>query len=427
MIRSLPRWKRHSRGSRRACEDARGLFIVEPAVPRSPERDWGFWDGYGSVAALSVLGLLPRLGQHILGLVGRLTLYGSCSAERSSVATPLLGSGHEGLSFVRLYRHSMIVRAFSDSEETQFGSWKREAVSRVESSSVGTRREVVAIFRFFDNPASVVLTYLCIMALFLVEVLGTAMFQRSFIDHLLARDSAGVLTSGVGLLSMALLYMIVVSFWRAKRIAYSAELAANMRKALVRKLFSIKPERAEQVDPGEFGSRATSDINAASEIITPLFCLVLVLVEAIAASVCVILLEPRLGTLTVVCCPFIVWLGNRLSAPLTGMGEETQDSYAQIWSWVTDSLANRDVVRVLGLEPQLVARFARLNERAYRANRRVASRMARLEGMIWFFAEVILLAMVLVVKVRSRVSAGYRNSSRWLTLARNCSRRRSLV
>ncbi|HHW19342.1 MAG TPA: hypothetical protein GXX30_10735 [Firmicutes bacterium] len=42
-------------------------------------------------------------------------------------------------------------------------------------------------------------------------------------------------------------------------------------------------------------------------------------------------------------------------------------------------------------------------------------------------AEVILVAMILVVKVRCRVSAGYHNSSHWLTLVRNCSRRRSFV
>jgi ABC-type multidrug transport system fused ATPase/permease subunit len=249
-----------------------------------------------------------------------------------------------------------------------------------------TWRELTGLISFFTRPAVVVATVLAVVVLMSAEVVATAACLRSMTNALVSRTGAVIWGAGLGLVSLTILRMLLVSWWRSRRVLYAGELAANLRKALMNRTFSLGTEQAEQLDPGKFSSWATSDIETASQLVEPGYLAVLYVSQAMAATVCMVLMDWKLGALCALTIPLIGWVSGRLSAPMSALGQGAQESYARISSFATDALANSQVIRVFGLEPEVTRRFHLLNSGAYAVNRTLVAKSAALEGAIWFFA-----------------------------------------
>ena len=247
-----------------------------------------------------------------------------------------------------------------------------------------TWREFKELVSFLDKPGSALATVLVVVLLLTGHAVASAALQRMMVDALLSRDRPVILTAGSGMVFLEMFYVLLSSWWLARRISYSGELAANLRRALAERVFALGTEQVERIDRGKFGSWSTSDVENASEVLNPVYFLALEASQAIAATAYMIVLDWRLGLLCCLSSPLIVHIGNRLSSPMSRLGEKIQAAYAEISSLATDATANRKVIRVFGLAYEVGRRFRSANERAYAANRDLVVKSAFLEGAMWF-------------------------------------------
>lgn len=247
-----------------------------------------------------------------------------------------------------------------------------------------TWREFKELVSFLDKPGSALATVLVVVLLLTAHAVASAALQRMMVDALLSRDRPVILTAGSGMVSLEVFYILLSSWWLARRISYSGELGANLRRALAERVFALGTEQVERIDRGKFGSWSTSDVENASEVLNPVYFLALEATQAIAATAYMIVLDWRLGLLCCLSSPLIVHIGNRLSSPMSRLGEKIQATYAEISSLATDAIANRKVIRVFGLAYEVGRRFRSTNDRAYAASRDLVVKSAFLEGAMWF-------------------------------------------
>ncbi|MBE3519175.1 MAG: ABC transporter ATP-binding protein [Firmicutes bacterium] len=252
------------------------------------------------------------------------------------------------------------------------------------SSLRQTWREFKELVSFLDKPNAALAALFLIVFLLTGHAVASAALQRMLVDALLSRDRSVTLAAGLGMVVLEVFYIVCSGWWMTRRIAYSGELGANLRRALAQRVFALGTQEVEGMDRGKFASWSTRDVENASEVLNPVYFLALEASQAIAATAYMMVLDWRLGLLCSLSSPLIVHIGNRLSSPMSRLGERIQASYAQISSLATDVLANRKIIRVFGLEGEVSQRFRSVNDNAYAVGRDLTVKSALLEGAMWF-------------------------------------------
>jgi len=250
------------------------------------------------------------------------------------------------------------------------------------------------LFSFLPNPTAAAAGILSVTVVLALTPLIESSLLRRAIDALLGMNAPVFVTTLALQLSVALMLPCFHGWWRYARGVWSGQLATSLRKSLARHLLGLPFETAESYAPGELGSRVTSDVQRASALVDPLYRLTAVVVQAVVATVMMLVLDWRVGLATAVATPLVAWLSERLSRTIGSLAEAKQEGYAALSAFTTHSISSLVAVKVFGLEPEMYRRFASINESVLRRGVRLAGRMGLVEGMAWLGASLPLLVPV---------------------------------
>jgi ABC-type multidrug transport system fused ATPase/permease subunit len=169
------------------------------------------------------------------------------------------------------------------------------------------------LFSFLPNPTAAAAGILSVAVVLASTPLINSLLLRRATDALLAMNALVFVTTLALQLSVTLMQACFYGWWRYTRGVWSGQLATSLRKALARHLLGLPFETAESYAPGELGSRVTSDVQRASGLVEPLYRLTAVVVQAVVATVMMLVLDWRVGLATAVATPLVAWLSERLS------------------------------------------------------------------------------------------------------------------
>lgn len=227
---------------------------------------------------------------------------------------------------------------------------------------------------------------MAVVALLAAIRLGEATFTRLSVDALLSGNRTTFLLAASTHVALGLTAALLMGAWRYRRTAWAGEMGAGLRGALAGRLLGLPMEEAEQYDPGEVGSRITTDVTAASGVLTAIYELARDAVLFASAATYMVLLDWRVGAASLLICPLAGLLAERLSRPLSALAEEVQRGYAELAGFSGHVLAGTLAVKVFGLAGEMTRRFTGLNTAVLRRNVRLLGRTAWLEAAIWLCA-----------------------------------------
>lgn len=227
---------------------------------------------------------------------------------------------------------------------------------------------------------------MAVVALLAAIRLAEATFTRLSVDALLSGNRTTFLLAASTQVALGLTAALLMGAWKYRRTAWAGEMGAGLRRALAGRLLGLPLEEAEQYDPGEVGSRITTDVTAASGILTAIYELARDAVLFASAATYMVLLDWRVGAASLLICPLAGLLAERLSRPLSALAEEVQGGYAELAGFSGHVLAGTLAIKVFGLAGEMTRRFTALNTALLRRNVRLLGRTAWLEAAIWLCA-----------------------------------------
>jgi len=246
-----------------------------------------------------------------------------------------------------------------------------------------TRASLVKIIAFVPRPSLVAATLVSVIGLVAVLRPIEARLLQLAVDSLLAGERPGFVTAVSAQIGLAAFAALLFGRWRYLRTTWAGELAANLRKATARHLLSMPLPSTERLAAGEIGSRMTTDAETASKVLDVLYELLRDLVLALTATGYMIILDWRVGLAAALASPLASLLAERLSRPISSLGQRLQQGYADLASFTAHSVANSLAVRVFELHGPLSRRFDALNDKVSGTGVSLGRRMALLEAVAW--------------------------------------------
>lgn len=246
--------------------------------------------------------------------------------------------------------------------------------------------EIKRLFSYFGKPQQIWLSILVVVLIVVAEEMFEARLVQVGIDSLFAGDRPSFLRATVTVLCLSLAVALVSGMWRYRRGVYAGRLASNMRKAVVSAVVRMPLKESERLGSGAISSRLTSDIGTASTVVDPVYIMLRDALTGICAAVYMVVLDWRLGLLTILFSPLATWAGERLSRPVVQAAQRVQAASAAIADTVSDSVSGVVAVKAFNLEDQISERLSDASRDALKQDMAMHRLLAILEGAIWFLA-----------------------------------------
>jgi ABC-type multidrug transport system fused ATPase/permease subunit len=246
--------------------------------------------------------------------------------------------------------------------------------------------EVKRLFSYFGKPQQIWLSILVVVLIVVAEEMFEARLVQVGIDSLFAGDRPSFLRAAVTVLCLSLAVALVSGMWRYRRGVYAGRLASNMRKAVISAIVRMPLKESERLGSGAISSRLTSDIGTASTVVDPVYIMLRDALTGICAAVYMVVLDWRMGLLTILFSPLATWAGERLSRPVVQAAQRVQAASAAIADTVSDSVSGVVAVKAFNLEAQVTERLSGASRDALKQDMAMHRLLAILEGAIWFLA-----------------------------------------